>query len=225
MWLSRGKEGMIYLWAYLAAGVVVSVWLYVAKFMDGPDPSWVDILAQPNPDAPPPVKPTLAKRIGAQLFRYAVAITIWPLIVLILLEDKLNIGPGAPVRERVFAVKRADLLEKLTAEQIEARERVQDPLGAVPDLPFGHLNAAWKVFLAGCQPGDKLWSFSARWPGDWRGEERREGYVRVRLTGPGPAFETVRRSLAEPDGGMPKAQEPLPQTRRWPWWQRKLGPY
>ncbi len=216
---------MIYLWAYLAAGVVVSVWLYVAKFMDGPDPSWVDILAQPNPDAPPPVKPTLAKRIGAQLFRYAVAITIWPLIVLILLEDKLNIGPGAPVRERVFAVKRADLLEKLTAEQIEARERVQDPLGAVPDLPFGHLNAAWKVFLAGCQPGDKLWSFSARWPGDWRGEERREGYVRVRLTGPGPAFETVRRSLAEPDGGMPKAQEPLPQTRRWPWWQRKLGPY
>jgi hypothetical protein len=43
--------------------------------------------------------------------------------------------------------------------------------------------------------------------------------VRVRLTGPGPAFETVRRSLAEPDGGMPKAQAPRPQTRRWAWWQ------
>ena len=74
-------------------------------------------------------------------------------------------------------------------------------------------------FLAGCQPGEQLWSFSARWPGDWRGEEQREGYVRVRLTGPGPAFETVRRSLAEPDGGMPKAQAPLPKTRRWAWWQ------
>ena len=159
---------MIYLWAYLAAGVVVAIWLYVAKFRK---------------------------------------------------------ASGAPVPERVFAVKRADLLEKLTVAQIEARERVQDPLGAVPDLPFGHLHAAWQVFLAECQPGDKLWSFSARWPGDWRGEEQREGYVRVRLTGPGPAFETVRRSLAEPDGGMPKAQEPLPQTRRWPWWQRKLGPY
>jgi hypothetical protein len=211
---------MIYLWAYLAAGVVVSVWLYVAKFMDGPDPSWVDILAQPSPDDPPPVKPTMAKRIGAQLFRYAVAITIWPLMVLVLLEDKLNLGPGARVPERVFAVKRSDLQEKLTVEQIEARERVQDPLGAVPDLPFGHLHAAWKEFLAGCQPGDQLWSFSARWPGDWRGEEQREGYVRVRLWGPGPAFETVRRSLAEPDGGMPKAQAPRPQTRRWAWWQR-----
>lgn len=210
---------MIYLWAYLAAGVVVAIWLYVAKFMDGPAPSWVDILAQPNPDDPPPAKPTMAKRIGAQLLRYTVAITIWPFMVLILLEDKLNIGPGARVPERVFAVKRADLLEKLTVEQIEARERVQDPLGAVPNLPFGHLNAAWKVFLAGCQPSDKLWSFSARWPGDWGDDEQREGYVRVRLTGPGPAFETVRRSLAEPDGGMPKAQAPLPQTRRWAWWQ------
>ena len=212
---------MIYLWAYLAAGVVVAIWLYVAKFMNGPAPSWVDELAQRNPDDPPPAKPTLAKRIGAQLFRYAVAITIWPVMVLILLEDKLNIGPGAPVPERVFAVKRADLLEKLTVEQIEARERVQDPLGAVPDLPFGHLHAAWKVFLAGCQPGDKLWSFSARWPGDWRGEEQREGYVRVRLTGPGPAFETVRRLLAEPDGGMPKVEESGPEARRLARWQRR----
>jgi hypothetical protein len=79
----------------------------------------------------------MAKRIGAQLLRYAVAITIWPVMVLILLEDKLNIGSGARVPERVFAVKRADLLETLTVEQIEARERVQDPLGAVPNLPFG----------------------------------------------------------------------------------------
>lgn len=92
---------MIYLWAYLAAGVVVAIWLYVAKFMNGPAPSWVDELAQANPDDPPPAKPTLAKRIGAQLFRYSVAITIWPLMLLILLEDKLDIGPGAPVRERV----------------------------------------------------------------------------------------------------------------------------
>ena len=119
----------------------------------------------------------------------------------------------------MFAVKRADLLENLTVAQIEARERVQDPLAAVPDLPFGHLNAAWKVFLAGCHPGDKLWSFSASWTGDWGDEEQREGYVRVRLTGPGPAFETVRRSLAEPDGGMPKAQAPRPQARLWAWWQ------
>jgi hypothetical protein len=215
---------MIYLWAYLATGIVVAISLYVAKFMNGPAPSWVEILAQPNPEAPPPVKPTMAKRIGAQLLRYSVAITIWPLIVLILLDDKFNTGSSVRLPEKDFAVRRADLLEKLTVSQIETRERVQDPLGAVPDLPFGHLNAAWKVFLAGCQPGDKLWSFSARWPGNWRGEERREGYVRVRLTGQGPAFETVRRSLAEPDGGMPKVKETLPKSRRWAWWQRRLGP-
>ena len=33
--------------------------------------------------------------------------------------------------------------------QIEAREAVEDPLGAVPNLRFGHLNSALKTFIEG----------------------------------------------------------------------------
>ncbi|WVM93015.1 hypothetical protein ULG90_02285 [Halopseudomonas pachastrellae] len=52
-----------------------------------------------------------------------------------------------------FAVTEDHLLESLTVAEIEARERVADPLGAVPDLPFGHLNTAWQEFLAECEEG------------------------------------------------------------------------
>jgi len=37
---------------------------------------------------------------------------------------------------------------------------VIDPLGYVPSLPFGHLNAAWGIFLSEMMdPADELWSF------------------------------------------------------------------
>ena len=42
--------------------------------------------------------------------------------------------------EKKFAVTEGDLLEKLSVPEIEARERIVDPMGAVPDAPFGHLN-------------------------------------------------------------------------------------
>lgn len=37
----------------------------------------------------------------------------------------------------------AKLLEKLPREEIEARELINDPLQAVPNLPFGHPNDVW----------------------------------------------------------------------------------
>jgi hypothetical protein len=80
-------------------------------------------------------------------------------------------------KEDVFKVQRQHLLERLTVAQIEAREMVEDPLQAVPALPFGHLNAAWCDLVAGLAPGDECWSFSAQWSGDWRGPELRTGYV------------------------------------------------
>jgi hypothetical protein len=37
---------------------------------------------------------------------------------------------------------------------------MHDPLGKVPNLPFGHLNKAWGRLLAEMtEPADQLWSF------------------------------------------------------------------
>ena len=70
---------------------------------------------------------------------------IWPVLLLLPLLER-PFEAAAPIPE--FAVTGDHLLESLTVAEIEARERVSDPLGAVPDLPFGHLNTAWCEFLA-----------------------------------------------------------------------------
>jgi hypothetical protein len=82
-----------------------------------------------------------------------------------------------PRDDEVFQIKRQHLLELLTAEEIEAREMVQDPLNAVPKVPFGHLNEVWRGLISGVQPGDELWSFSATWKGNYGSPELRKGYA------------------------------------------------
>ena len=85
-----------------------------------------------------------------------------------------------PAREReeaIFKVKPRHLLERLTVDEIEAREVVQDPLNAVPKVSFGHLNAVWAQVKEAMQAGDELWSFTATWPGEFGSPELRKGYV------------------------------------------------
>jgi hypothetical protein len=67
--------------------------------------------------------------------------------------------------------------------------------GAAPNLPFGHLNAAWRAFIEGGTEGDELWSFSADWRTAWDNMERRAGYVRVREGAPGEHFQTMWKEL------------------------------
>ena len=38
--------------------------------------------------------------------------------------------------------------------QVEAREKVVDPMGAAPNLPFGYLSAAWTTFIEGVRVDD-----------------------------------------------------------------------
>ena len=65
-----------------------------------------------------------------------------------------------------------------SGERFAQRNR-QDPLGAVPDLPFGHLNAAWEKLKAGMRPGDTVAVFVAHWEEDGVMWERR-GYAVIR---------------------------------------------
>ena len=97
--------------------------------------------------------------------------------------------------EKKFAVTEGDLLEKLSVPEIEARERIVDPMGAVPDAPFGHLNVAWLKFKTAMEPHDSLSSFSARWSTNWGREETLAGYVIVRGDRIGAHFLTSRKIL------------------------------
>ena len=82
----------------------------------------------------------------------------------------------------------------MTIEEIESRERISDPLGAVPSLPFGHLNAAWAEFKDNLQTGDELRFFSVPWKECWN-MELHEGYVVLREEEIGPWFTADVRQV------------------------------
>lgn len=126
------------------------------------------------------------------------ALTVW----LRELREARSLAPPAPPRE--FAVQTADLRERLSSADIEAREWVTDPLHAVPNRPFGHLHAAWQAFVAQVQPGDELWSFETVWTGDFGWRDARAGYVAVRGGRPGAYILRTMKALNQELGGSSK---------------------
>ena len=81
----------------------------------------------------------------------------------LLLLWPLTFGVGFKVcvldDEGSFNCHRKHLVRLVSPDVAQADANVTDPLGRVPDLPFGHLNAGWCAFLAGRQVKDKLWYF------------------------------------------------------------------
>lgn len=136
-------------------------------------------------------------------------------------------GAGIEVDEK-FTVGRQHLLGQLTVEDAEAREFVIDPLRGVPELPFGHLHAAWKEFLKGHADGSELWSFSGRWQ-TWWNQELRSGYVLVRNGSSGAQFLTFRKYVkndAETEEKLRRAREKMQrgdQIYELPWFLKRQG--
>ncbi len=91
----------------------------------------------------------------------ALAVAIWPVTFSILVNELRG-------RESVrtfevegvsFNCTNKDLFEIVNPLEVEAMAKVFDPLGRVPDLPFGHLNHGWRVLRRKLRPGDVMWSF------------------------------------------------------------------
>ncbi len=169
----------LYAALYLSAGIITLMVVLAANWHRlRPDPqSLPSLIEAANPQAK-----TLWYRIRTKVFGPLLGSTLmvllWPVVPLMKLlqwwEDR---RAEQRLKNDVFRVRRQHLLERLTVAQIEARERVEDPLHAVPAAPFGHLNAVWRDLIAGLAPEDECWSFSAQWDGDWPGPEMRTGYV------------------------------------------------
>jgi hypothetical protein len=84
----------------------------------------------------------------------------------------------------------ADLVERMSLADIAQREMVHDPLGAAPQVPFGHAHAAWKKFTEALQTGDEIWRFSAQRTLSWGPLEHRRGYAIKRNGRVGAYFMT-----------------------------------
>ena len=98
-------------------------------------------------------------RIEKAIF-WILGVLAWPLAVAIALSVNLsnrNVASRAPDPEAKFTIKSAHLLRTVKPENAERQAMVEDPLGRIPALPFGHLNPGWTRLLTGMEQGDSLW--------------------------------------------------------------------
>ena len=145
--------------------------------------------------------PVPTKALQSYALIVVVTTVLWPLFVPFMLYEKWSSwrnGKQQRSEERIFAPTSADLLTRLSVAEIEAIEMILDPFGAAPQLPFGHLNKAWRSFLANLPSGAELWSYAVVWENRWRAQEQREGYVTVVSGEIGIFFETVTYRMEDP---------------------------
>ena len=106
-----------------------------------------------------------------------------------------------------FQVRAQDLLHPVLLENVEAAGRVHDPLQAVPDLPFGHLHAAWQRFIIAFDLDNELWQFRAvRQPCPGQVEVSM-GYVLVSRQRPGVFFRVSRHVNDDGQADVPRRRE------------------
>jgi hypothetical protein len=124
-------------------------------------------------------------------------IAAWPVFLMILLKKRKPI-PRDPA-ELEFRVSAEDLGAEISIEEIEASEIVKDPLGAAPEIPFGHLNAVWVAFKARLNPEDSIYRFNSDWTDAWGYSRHLAGYVAVNDGKPGEYLTTLRIGIKNKD--------------------------
>ena len=184
---------MIYLAGYLAVGVVILAVVFISHRLTTKDESQSlkGLLDAVNPERKT-LRYRILNNVVVPVLAGVAVVAVWPVVIVMKIKEMFSKSAETPVEEeKAFAVARGDLLERMAIRDIEGREGVVDPMGAVPDLPFGHLNAAWMKFLTGVGPEDAIWLFSSNWTNTWGRNEVRAGYVVVHGDSIGPHFLTV----------------------------------
>jgi len=111
-------------------------------------------------------------------------VLIWPVILVGIIGGAIErwIRRRNPINSYIrpkFEITLFHLQEPMSIEEIEIREIVIDPMEAVSEIPFGHLNARWIVFKAGLAKDNNLYKFNAPWS-EWKPQaDSCEGYVIV----------------------------------------------
>ena len=104
----------------------------------------------------------IAHKIIVPVLAGVAIICVWPVAIVLLVQSVIEHRRLAKLEEdKEFRIQEQDLIEQLSIDEIEKRERVEDPLGGVPDEPFGHLWPTWRTFVNELNADVKLWSFAA----------------------------------------------------------------
>lgn len=169
---------MIWLECYLILGAAsfLALWWHGRKGRD--ESTLYGVLQRMR--SPQSWREQFTEKVLVPLMAGIVVLLGWPVVLWAAWREKrLQKKQELRQQEAIFRVRQADLLQQTTPEDVERTERVQDALGAVPVLPFGHLHRVWQKFLDARPEQAQLWSFEALHVGEWGYAYRRQGYVWV----------------------------------------------
>lgn len=151
---------MMWLYVYLAIGAVTGL-IYGIK-------NWFSRLPRASRELLKALeKPKSRKEQFISVFVEPVVIVLgvligWPFLWWMQIQDWREKSRRVPYKfDEPFKLKASDLIAQTNIEVVEQGAFVKDPLGAVPPLPFGHLNAAWNKFLQARPEGAELWTFES----------------------------------------------------------------
>lgn len=169
---------MIWLCIYLAGGVVSLVVLYGTHLRERQENATSQLLQSMRGSLS--TKDMLLEKVIAPALACVLVVVAWPAALVYTLKSWRESRLDKQRREdAVFRVRAKDLLGQTTVPDVEALAHIIDPIGAVPDLPFGHLHGVWRAFLDQRPLGAELWAFSCDHTSEWGHVTAREGYVWV----------------------------------------------
>jgi len=122
---------------------------------------------------------------------------IWPLAILIALHAVIfeKQTPYYRSDEPRFKCQKESLIKQVEPLEIEDASYVTDPLGRVPNVPYGHLHQGWINLLAQLEPTDQLWSFKTKgWVADQPNSPK---YLKPRDVNSGFAIVRKKKVVAE----------------------------
>jgi hypothetical protein len=188
---------MIWLWLYLGLGLIFGLGVY-AQNARRPK-SGIGLLLESMRGAQSWMDQILEKVVVPALGSILV-VAAWPAVLAWYLNEKKKEKVEVTRRvEAVFRVRPEDLTGQTTIAEVETSNFIKDPLGAVPELPFGHLNAVWTDFVASRPADAQLWTFACNWTSEWRTQYSRNGYVWVVGGTLSPWMLTQDNALADED--------------------------
>jgi hypothetical protein len=168
------NDWLLYLQIYFGAGLVVCLAVVISHvwLKRGQSDSLADALKTLNPSrqrfwyrvVEDVVVPGLA---------FILVWLVWPVAIgfkFFEIHQKKEAAANSErlAKAKAFVLKEEALIREMTVAEIEEANMVRDPLGAAPNLPFGHLHAVWVEFREELRPEETLHLFESVGPNAFR---------------------------------------------------------
>ncbi len=155
---------MIYLYGYLAIGVVYGLSVWIMHALRPRKDELSDMITAALEKAKEGQPFSFLEDVLVPFLAIVFVVTAWPLLIAINIRDKRRFERRLDDDgEEQLTVTAEDLLEQLTIQEIEQREMVTDPPQSAPELPFGHLHPVWVKFKDALDEQDAVYSFTKIW--------------------------------------------------------------